>query len=332
MGTDNMGFLRFGATDQPTSLFLTGNFENFDDGGWNGDPALITGNAEVTWPYEDVGNLYTTTKIVYMSPKFFDMLDFGVSYEPSTGNMGEDSTPGNCPYGVTANAGLVGPLNSNNGLGCDSASSTSNTGELGRRRNTFDAVARIRTAVGPLGLAATIGTIQSGKVGYDGFTAPSTGLFNGLSVLDAGLVFTYGGLAVGGHILWGNDNGQWTLQPKGGTNMFAPLAGASYTFGSNVVGFHIFSEKDAGSWTQPAAAAAGGQFIGKTRSQFGLAIGDTFSLAPGAYVYVDYLYGVRHQSGVDMLSGTVSGPTTGRVYTNNNTRAQAFFVGTMFKW
>ncbi len=45
MGTDQLGTLRLGSADQPTSLFMTGTTENFDDGGWNGDvPALVPGN------------------------------------------------------------------------------------------------------------------------------------------------------------------------------------------------------------------------------------------------------------------------------------------------
>jgi hypothetical protein len=46
---------------------------------------------------------------------------------------------------------------------------------------------------------------------------------------------------------------------------------------------------------------------------------------------VTYLYGTRHQRGVDMLSG-VNSSSSGFVKTNNNTRAQAIFAGTMFKW
>ena len=42
LGTDQLGTIRFGSTDQPTSLYMTGNFENFNNGGWNGDvPGFI---------------------------------------------------------------------------------------------------------------------------------------------------------------------------------------------------------------------------------------------------------------------------------------------------
>jgi hypothetical protein len=328
MGTDQLGYIRVGATDQPTSLMLTGNFENFDDGGWNGDPAIITGNAEVTWPYEDVGNLYTTSKIVYMSPKFADLIDFGVSFEPSTANLGEDNTPGNCPYAVTSNNGVLGPLISNNALGCDATSSTSVVSETQRRRNTFDGVVRLRTAAGPLGIAATVGTILSGKTGYNGTAAPGTYVkYQGLSILDLGLQVTFGGLAVGGHMFYGHTVGQWSnLEPAGGREAFAPLIGASYTMGSNIIGFHFFDYQSAGNWTRLV-----GPYVGRSMSEEGLAIGDTFTVAPGAYLMLSYLYGTRHQTGVDLLSGTVSSATN-FVKTNNNTRAQGIWAGTMFRW
>src|SRR5262249_426293 len=82
LGADHYGFLRYGSTDQPTSLFLTGTFENFDNSGWNGDPFMFTTNSTPNWPFADQSALYTTSKVVYVSPKFLDLVDFGVSFEP----------------------------------------------------------------------------------------------------------------------------------------------------------------------------------------------------------------------------------------------------------
>jgi len=334
VGTDQLGYLRFGGTDQPTSLFLTGNFENFDDGGWNGDPALITGNAELTWPFEDVGNLYTTTKIVYVSPMFFNMLDFGISYAPSSGNNGEDSTPGNCPYGVTANNGIVGPLLSNVSLGCDSAAATTVASEAGRPKDIVDAVVRLKAMLGPVGFVGTAGGFFSGHVLYDGQNygqagGPSTQVtkYNGYAVADFGLQFVWGGLAFGGHTYYGRTNNQFNLQPNGGRDAWAGLIGASYTMGSNVVGFHLFEYQYDGAWNQGNAKFG----VGRSRNELGLAIGDTFTVAPGAYLMLSYLYGTQHQSGVDLYSGATSSSSL-FVKTNNNTRAQGIWAGTMFKW
>jgi hypothetical protein len=349
IGADNLGFLRFGATDQPTSLMLTGNFENFDDGGWNGDPILMTSGTQLQWPYEDVGNLYATEKIVYMSPLFANILDFGVSFEPSTGTVGENGNgPGNCPYGVTASGGVQGPLISNQSLGCDSASSSSLSSETQRRRNTFDAVLRGRYVVGPLGIVATVGGMYSSHVGYSGTftnnstTGGNTVMYHGLRVFDAGLQVAYGGFMVGGHILYGSYNNQWgTVSPDGSSKSFAPLIGASYSYGPNIIGFHYFISETPGSWTSANAVnPANGASVGKVRLEQGLAIGDTITLAPGAFLMVSYLYGHRHQAGVDLLSGATwvtgvnsSGATPRtQVVTNNNTRVQGIWAGMMFRW
>ena len=51
LGTDTLGTIRLGATDGPTSLYMTGNFENFNDGGLNGDvPGLLSGATATPWP------------------------------------------------------------------------------------------------------------------------------------------------------------------------------------------------------------------------------------------------------------------------------------------
>lgn len=328
IGTDTLGFLRFGSTDQPTSLMLTGNFENFNDGGWNGDvPGLFTSNTAPLWPFEDVGALYSTNKIVYMSPKFFDLLDFGISYEPSTGTQGGGASgPGNCSYGNTTTASFIVAGASGNPSGCDPASSTSVFAESARRKNTFDMVARIRAAMGPVGLAATIGTIQSGRVLYNGAPTASTFKYDNMSMIDAGLQVTFGGLAVGGHVISGRENGQWNLAPKGSTDETSWLLGASYAFGPAIVGASFYTVQSAGAWTPTTVAA-----VGKTRTEQGIAAGGTLNLAPGINIFLSYLYGTRHQAGVDLLSGTTSG-TAGVVRTNNNVKSQGLFLGTFFRW
>jgi hypothetical protein len=163
-GSDTYGFLRFGSTDQPTSLFETGTFENFDTGAWNNDfiGGPFTANAQPTFTFATVGTLYTAMKIVYLSPKFANLVDFGISFAPNTGNVSDQG--GNCPYANTTATGI----------GCDATSSTSVAAETARRRNTLDGVVRVRTAFGPVGVAATAGGMYSGSVQYNG-TAPSTG-------------------------------------------------------------------------------------------------------------------------------------------------------------
>ncbi len=182
VGTDTVGTLRAGNTDQPTVAFYSGNFENFNDGGWDGDlPSFFTGGTTLAGlPFLDVGNLYATSKVVYFSPKLANF-DFGVSFEPST--AGVNSGPGNCPFGVTANAGLVTTgVGGNSALGCDAASSTS-SGDNARRRNTVDASLRYRAAFGPVGWTVNVGGMYSGRV-LDNSTPAKAVQFQNLAVFD----------------------------------------------------------------------------------------------------------------------------------------------------
>ena len=99
------------------------------------------------------------------------------------------------------------------------------------------------------------------------------------------------------------------------------------SIGSFIAGTSFFSYQSAGSWTALTPAA-----VGKVRTEQGLAAGGTFMLAPGAYVFLSYLYGTRHQTGVDLLSGVATATGAPSVTTNNNTRAQMVMLGTQFRW
>ena len=162
MGTDKLGTIRLGAVDSASSTYMTGNFENFNDGGLNGDvPGLFSQSTIITWPFADVGNLYTTSKAVYLSPQFFGF-DFGVSYEPNSGNVSIQSS---CGGGSFVGSSFISAGSSgNSGPGCDRLSSSASNVESARRRNTFDGLVRYRGTFGPVGVAATAGYINSGHV------------------------------------------------------------------------------------------------------------------------------------------------------------------------
>lgn len=352
IGTDNLGFLRFGATDQPTSLFVVGTFENFDEGGWNfqSSPSEFTYNSIPVWPFPDTGNLYTANKVVYVSPKFANLVDFGVSFAPSTGNVG--ATSGACPFASStggAGGSSTGPAGLA-GYGCDALSSSPGTTDDRRPRNVVDAVARFRTNVGPAGVALTVGGMVSGAVLYNGPAAQtgygSVAQTNGLAVFDSGLGVTYGGLTVGGHVDYGTFNNGYIASPKGGVDSLAWIAGASYAIGSLIVGASYFDFQSPGSWSSTTINASGATVngtpngssgAGRTQTQIGVAAGATLALAPGVWTWVSYLYGERHQNGVDLLTGVAPsnyapGRYSGAILTHNNVDAQAIMVGTTFKW
>ena len=153
IGTDRFGQIRLGSSDQPSSLYLTGTFENFNDGGLNGDvPGMFPGGAvaQINWAWNDVGNIYSTTKAVYLSPQFYGF-DFGLSYEPSTAGIGGDNGAGCDPapqFGSTTLAGAQSVATP----GCDNLASTS-TADYARRRNTYEALLRYRGTFGPVGVS-----------------------------------------------------------------------------------------------------------------------------------------------------------------------------------
>jgi hypothetical protein len=235
-----------------------------------------------------------------------------VSFEPNTGTVGYAQCNGTTAVGS----------------GCDAASSTSVLAETARRKNTVDVAARVRTAVGPVGFAGTVGYIGSSNVGYNGTPSASVQQFQGLSVLDVGAQVTFGGLAVGGHFTGGKINGSWGLSPQGADNSYAWLGGASYAVGPVIFGASYFNYQSPGSKTNLTPAVVGG------RSEYGIAAGGTLTLAPGAYVFLSYVYGARHQSGVDLISGAVSNTNAGLgfVKTNNNVQSQGIELGTQFRW
>ena len=345
IGTDQLGTIRLGNSDQPTSLYATGNFENFNDGGWNGDaPGLLAGNAQVTWPFSDVGNYYATGKVVYLSPALFGF-DFGVSYEPSTAGLSINS---NCnganPVGtnfVNSNGAFTAAAGANgqgvSGPGCDRLSASPSNAESGRRRNTVDALLRYRGTFGGFGIAATAAYIGGSHVLDNSTTATgfnssrTNGLavrdnFDGLSLGDFGVALSYAGFSVGGKYMFGRVNGQWSLAPKGAPNGEAWVVGASYTIGPVIVGAQYIDYKSAGD--------LGNAFQGRQRREQGFAAGGTYSVAPGMSVFLSYLYGQRKQNGFNFVTGAggVTAATPGGNAANNKITSNLLAVGTSFSW
>ncbi len=288
------GEFRFGQTDGASGLFLTGTFENFDDGGWNSSdlPSLFSSNAVIVWPYEDTGAYYGTSKVVYLSPRFGGF-DFGVAYEPNASGSGE----ANC-----ASAAL-------GGAECPRASTIAGPAAAQYRRNMFDVVGRYTGALGPVGVTATLGALTAGHV--NNTAAPASDP----TVIQTGLVLSYGGLAVGGNFLTGNINGSFVPLPEGGRHETAWIAGTSYAAGPFVVGAAVNGTDYQGAM---------GPGIGG-RHELGIAVGGTYAWAPGTAVYLSFLYGKRHQAGYDFGAGA---PGAG----SNSTSAMGVLIGNSFNW
>ncbi|MGI4951213.1 MAG: porin [Janthinobacterium lividum] len=348
LGTDQLGTIRLGSTDQPSSLYMTGNFENFDGGGLNGDiPSLVAQNTIVAWPFGDVGGVYTTMKAVYLSPQLFGF-DMGASFEPNTGNV---SANNNCGAGTPVGSNFTNDLGSTTGTtasvtgantsgaattGCDRLSSTYSNAESFRRRNTLDALLRYRGTFGGFGVAATAGYITSGNVkdnqtGVAFNSSRTNGLavrdnVDGLSIGDFGVALSYAGFSVGGKYQFGRFNGgSFGLVPKGLPDGEAWLVGASYTIGPVVVGAHYLDFKSAGD--------IGNAALGRQRREHGLAAGATYSVAPGVSLFLSGLWSERKQNGFNFNTGQGVSATAvaGNAYSNKVT-SSIVSIGTSFSW
>lgn len=349
IGTDKLGTIRVGSTDGPMSLYLTGTFENFNDGGANGDVvALLPGNLYgYWWPFADNGNEYTTAKAIYLSPQFFGF-DFGVSFEPNTGNVLNNSacglggyrstnfvTPGGAVTGAFSTgssagssapgtqATTIGAAGANGqsiaGPGCDALSSTP-TGDYTRRRNTFEGVLRYRGSFAGLGIAATAGYTTSGKVN-DNATPQRPVQYDGLGIGDFGLAVTYGGLTVGGNYQRGRYNGTWGLDPKNGIDGEAWAAGASYTIGPVIMGVQYIDATSTGDLAQT--------LNGRQRREQAFSAGGTYSVAPGLALFLSYFYTQRKQNGFNFITGN---SVAGLNNQHNKVTGQVIAIGTGLTW
>ncbi len=345
IGTDRLGTIRAGSSDQPTSLYIVGTGENFDGGGLNGDlPGLLADGGPLQYPFADVGNMYSTNKIVYLSPQFYGV-DFGLSYEPSTGGIGNDNGAG-----CQGPGGLGGALSTTAGNGtatpgCDALSSTS-TADINRRKDTYEGLVRYRGTFGPIGVVGTAAYIGSSRVHDSGVvgstTDPKRMRFEDLSIGDFGAAVTYGGLTAGAHYQLGRYNvqsgtGPGGLLTKGQPNSNALSLTASYTIGPVIFGADI-----TGSWyqgNQQAAtnrSATGASIIvpggvtGGQRRDVGVAAGATYSLAPGVALFASYLWEEARQRGYNLVLGTSN--VGGATDVHNKLDSSIFAIGTSFAW
>jgi hypothetical protein len=325
---EKLGTIRFGQTDGVQGLFLVGTFENFDfEGGWNGDlPLLFSGGqtngvgTALTYNFPDVSSFYGTSKIIYLSPNFGGF-DFGLDWEPSSNQTSGD---GACS-GTGANAGVNVSTNTIS-VGCATVTSLAGpnsliASQLATRRNMTTIEGRYRGSFGPVGLITNGGWVHSGVVSDANPTTDPVN-FKGFNYFDGGLVSTYGGLAAGGHIDIGSKNNA-SLAPKGAPDETSFIVGTSYAVGPAIVGASFMNELFQGAWNGNAATGARNTY--GMEHDIGVSVGGTFNWAPGANLYIDYLWGQRHQANRDFFAAT-----TGKF--NNNTRAQGIILGQVFQW
>lgn len=311
LGMPKYGTVRIGQSDGPYSLYMVGTFDDVSTGLFNGDiVGAAVGGDEPAWPFDYVGDEYTTAKLMYLSPSFYGF-DVGLSWEPSSANL-SDANACNTFSGV---GGMFdfggGPIN------CNTQSTSNSPTDLQRRRNTLEAAIRYKGAFGPLGVVGSFITVQGSPVRAGPFVQPAPGVptqFKHVAAYDGGLAVTAYGVTVGGNVIWGQYNGNLAPLNAGGTDSLAWVAGAEYVWGPAQIGGQVFRWKYQG---YPG--------LGSARVDQGIAFGLTYNIAPGLALLAEYLYGTRYQGGFNFISGA-PGPDY------NNVKMQIAGVGFQFRW
>ena len=309
---DKFGIVRLGQGDGPIGLFDNGvtTFQNFDTGGWDSDlTGTVPSNAQVAFPFSSLqGAEYIPSKLVYISPQLAGF-DFGFAYAPNNGALNQgpniNSLTSTAPTLTTCAVAASG---------CATLASSTIALDGSRFRNYTETGVRYQGHLGAVGLYGFGIYVNSGHVNVSSAVPGSQ--FNGLSYGDFGAAATYGGWTIGGHGTIGNYNGVNALQPKGGAPASAWLAGLQYTSGPWVAGASYYVYDSQGS---PLTVGI------SQRRETGLAIGTTYTLAPGLDLIASYLYGTRHQGNFNFGTGAVGGA-------NNDTKVQLFSVATYVKW
>ena len=330
VATPTLGQLRVGSGQvRASELMYTGHMNgNIATGLWDGDmPAAIiggAGSASLFWFSASNGN--NMTAITYLSPQFFGF-DAGLSYAPSDGNFGGDSS---CGVPTLANGGTT----------CDRLSETNlDAGTAARLRNIYDVMLRYRGSFGPVGLVVSGGLVGAESIGATGTAQSYQNVLVGIGGTQVSFAgFTVGGIITGGRANYAattrtNQNLAFTNPASGATtsygagsplrplpsdgnndNLFTWEVGAMYTIGPFTVGVAYHEATYEGSIASAANA--------KDR---GLGIGGSYAVAPGMNLYAEYLYGRREENGVNLQTGQLGAA-------NKKTTANVFGVGLAFNW
>jgi outer membrane protein OmpU len=305
------GQISFGQENGPSTIFETGTFEGFNDGGWNGDiEGMIPTAANPVYPYpdSDPANDQATDKIVYLSPTMAGF-QFGIGFTP---NQTAENTFGTNPI-VSSATPIVGGL----------------------PRNLLDVGGQYTKTFGPVGVQIGVDYSTAGQVAINS-TEPTTipTHYHDLNMLGAGATITVAGLTFGGSTYYGSynvtDGDDNQLEPDGGTNAIAWMVGAQYAVGPLIIGANFFRTTTTGDipgGVDPGSGAtitSAGLTTGQQQND-GVAAGATYTLVPGVSLFADYLYGLRQQGGYDFETGNAG-------TANNNTKSQLFGVGSQIQW
>jgi predicted porin len=306
VGTDTIGTFRAGLTDSAFTLLQTGVIEGFGDGAqWTlqGGPASrLPRNAAPTSTiiYADQPALYSTPKIVYISPAFGNAT-FAVGFEPAANGIKEGFSPNTVAESdseISADASILGDIGT-------------------KREDTVDAAASDVLSAGPV-QAKLMGGVLHGSAVQDrrnasGLAGSIVPHYDALTAYQFGGQLQYAGLTIGGNVKGGELEDGYALVPHGARAALAYSIGSTYELGPVVIGASYFNAQSAGAFV------ASGAGIARTLSEYGIAAGANYIYSPHVEFFAEDLYGHRHQPGnVALLNG--------------NAQAQLLALGTTISW
>ncbi len=307
IGTRQVGFLRFGQTDGAFELLQNGIISAYGDGyGWKSDGGTGTmlptyASPGATMIYADQVSLYATDKLVLLSPKFHGF-SAAFSYEPNSNGLNE------------------GYMNNATASSTSAALSSSSTAsDIGRRRkNTIDGMVQYSMEANGVAAKVSGGIIYGAPVAYDGSTAAATGAlkagYDSLEVYQGGAQVTYMGLTLGANIKAGQTLDNYAFKPRGARNAFAYMVGGDYKIGPFVVGANYFNTQTAGTYNPTVHGKEA-----RTLSEYGTVVGANYVLGKNMSLFLQYMYGHRHQYGNATLP-------------SGNAQVQAIAMGATMRW
>jgi hypothetical protein len=327
VGTPEAGYIRIGETDSAFTLLQQGVMEAYGDGNQfdstDGvvNAALPQSAVPGNFVYADVGQLYATDKVVYITPAFAG-LSASAGYEPNSNGIQEGYA--NNKYASSTSAAL---------------SSSPNASDIGsRRKNTVDVAVQYVLKYNGASIKTSAGYLYGAPIDYTGPGANLPGTapygYDNLSVYQLGAQVTYLGVTLAANVKGGAVEDSYTFKPKGGRDGFTYIVGANYVIGPWVAGASFYDGQTSGAYA-PATFVPHSKTIrtiARTLSEYGVGIGGNYVISPNLALYVQYLYGHRHQPGATNSITYTSGSTTGTVKVAASAQVQAIGVGATFKW
>lgn len=313
IGTPEAGFVRLGQTDSAFTLLQTGAIEGYGDGAqFNSDGGIfnaIPSNAEPgTFVYADSSHLYSTDKVVYLSPTVAGF-SASVGFEPSSDGLKEGT--GDCSTAASTSTGGSSLCN-------DIASSPNTNANF--RRNTIDAALLYAVTVNGFATKANLAILNAAPIANTQVPlATGANRFKGMTVYQAGAQTSFGGLTLGANVKWGSVVNSYGFKQEGARNAVDYIVGGTYTVGPWVAGVSFIDGQSAGNWNLT-------NHVGKTLDEYGVAAGGNYVVGKDLSLYLQYEYGHRHQADWNFNAGSASPTASG------NAQFQTIATGATYKW